>query len=91
MESLAKAFGYSEHQLALIASLRRGEFLLDRDGRITVLNIDTSMYDHYLFTTNRQENSELEKNLTKYEGNLLKAIDQLAKKKELEYEEQAVR
>jgi len=68
--------------LALIASLRRGEFFLDRDGRITVLNIDTSDYDHYLFTTNRQENNELEKNLTKYEGNLLKAIDQLAKKKD---------
>jgi len=91
LESLARAFGYSEHELALIASLRRGEFLLDRDGRITVLNIDTSMYDHYLFTTNRQENTELEKNLTKYEGNLLKAIDKLAKKKELEYEDQVIR
>ncbi len=82
LESLARAFGYNDHQLALIASLRRGEFFLDRDGRITVLNIDTSDYDHYLFTTNRQENNELEKNLAKYEGNLLKAIDQLAKKKE---------
>jgi type IV secretory pathway VirB4 component len=91
LESLARAFGYSEHELALIASLRRGEFLLDRDGRITVLNIDTSVYDHYLFTTNRQENTELEKNLTKYEGNLLKAIDKLAKKKELEYEDQVIR
>ncbi len=75
----------------MISSLRRGEFFLDRDGRMTVLKIDTSMYDHYLFTTNRQENTELEKNLTKYEGNLLKAIDQLAKKKELEYEDQVIR
>ncbi len=91
LESLARAFGYGEHQLALIASLRRGEFLLDRDGRITVLNIDTSVYDHYLFTTNRQENTELENNLTKYEGNLLKAIDQLAKKKEVEFEDQMIR
>lgn len=91
LDSLTRAFGYSEHELALISSLRRGEFLLDRDGRITVMKIDTSMYDHYLFTTNRQENNELEKNLTKYDGNLLKAIDQLAKKKELEYEDQIIK
>ena len=90
-ESLARAFGYGEHELAVISSLRRGEFFLDRDGRFTVLKIDTSMYDHYLFTTNRQENNELEKNLNKYDGNLLKAIDQLAKKKELEYEDQVIR
>lgn len=90
-ESLSRAFGYGEHELAVIASLRRGEFFLDRDGRFTVMKIDTSMYDHYLFTTNRQENNELEKNLTKYEGNLLKAIDQLAKKKELEYDDQVIR
>ena len=90
-ESLVRAFGYGEHELAVIASLRRGEFFLDRDGRMTVMKIDTSMYDHYLFTTNRQENSELEKNLNKYEGNLLKAIDKLAKKKEVEYEDQVIR
>ncbi|UCE04476.1 MAG: ATP-binding protein [bacterium] len=90
-ESLARAFGYGEHELAVISSLRRGEFFLDRDGRMTVMKIDTSMYDHYLFTTNRQENTELEKNLDKYEGNLLKAIDQLAKKKEIEYEDQIIR
>jgi hypothetical protein len=90
-ESLVRAFGYGEHELAVIASLRRGEFFLDRDGRMTVMKIDTSMYDHYLFTTNRQENTELEKNLNKYEGNLLKAIDRLAKKKEVEYEDQLIR
>jgi len=90
-ESLVRAFGYGEHELAVIASLRRGEFFLDRDGRTTVLRIDTSKYDHYLFTTNRQENNELEKNLTRYDGNLLKAIDQLAKKQELEYEDQVIR
>ena len=90
-ESLVRAFGYGEHELAVIASLRRGEFFLDRDGRMTVMKIDTSMYDHYLFTTNRQENSELEKNLNKYEGNLLKAIDKLAQKKEVEYEDQLIR
>jgi len=90
-ESLARAFGYSEHELAVISSLRRGEFFLDRDGRFTVMKIDTSRYDHYLFTTNRQENNELEKNINKYEGNLLKAIDQLAKNKEPEYEDQIIR
>jgi len=91
LKSLSKAFGYGEHELALIASLRRGEFFLDRDGRMTVLKIDTSTYDHYLFTTNRQENTELEKKIDKFQGNLLKAIDELAKKKEHNYEEQIIR
>jgi hypothetical protein len=81
LESLSKGFGYGEHELSLISSLRRGEFFLDRDGRITVFKIDTSAFDHYLFTTNRQENNELEAKLTKHKGNLIKAIDELAKKK----------
>ncbi len=91
LESLARAFGYAEHQLALIASLRRGEFFLDRDGQNTVLKIDTSTYDHYLFTTNRQENTELETQMTKFNGNLLKAINELAKKKANTYEDQIIR
>ena len=91
LESLARAFGYADHQLALIASLRRGEFFLDRDGQNTVLKIDTSTYDHYLFTTNRQENTELETNLTKFNGNLLKAINELAKKKAYTYEDQIIK
>ncbi|UCE08550.1 MAG: ATP-binding protein, partial [bacterium] len=66
LDSLVRAFGYGEHELALISSLRRGEFFLDRDGRITVMKIDTSAYDHYLFTTNRQENNELEKKISKF-------------------------
>jgi hypothetical protein len=81
LESLSKAFGYGEHELSLISSLRRGEFFLDRDGRITVFRIDTSNFDHYLFTTNRQENNELEAKLAKHNGNLIKAIDELAKDK----------
>ncbi|HEX9970815.1 MAG TPA: ATP-binding protein [bacterium] len=91
LESLARAFGYAEHQLALIASLRRGEFFLDRDGQNTVLKIDTSTYDHYLFTTNRQENTELETEMTKFNGNLLKAINELAKKKAYSYEDQIIK
>lgn len=81
LESLSKAFGYGEHELSLISSLRRGEFFLDRDGRITVFKIDTSAFDHYLFTTNREENNELESKLAKHNGNLIKAIDDIAKEK----------
>lgn len=91
LESLARAFGYGEYELAVIASLRRGEFFLDRDGQKTVMKVDTSAYDHYLFTTNRQENNELENQLTQYSGNLLKAIDQLAKKKAYEHVDQVIR
>ena len=91
LESLSRSFGYGEYELALIASLRRGEFFLDRDGQKTVMKIDTSAYDHYLFTTNRQENNELENQMTKYNGNLLKAIDQLAKKKASSYADQIIR
>jgi hypothetical protein len=81
LESLSKAFGYGEHELSLISSLRRGEFFLDRDGRITVFKIDTSAFDHYLFTTNREENNELESKLAEHNGNLIKAIDDIAKEK----------
>lgn len=91
LDSLTRAFGYGEHELALISSLRRGEFFLDRDGRVTVLKIDTSAYDHYLFTTNRQENNELEYRLSKYNGNLLKAIDELAKERTYEDADQIIR
>ena len=82
MDSLSRAFGYSDHELSLISSLRRGEFFLDRDGQKTVFKIDTSKYDHFLFTTNRQENNVLEKSLDKHNGNLIKAIDEIAKKEE---------
>lgn len=89
LDSLARAFGYGEHELSLIASLRRGEFMLDRDGRITVLKIDTSAYDHYLFTTNRQENNELERQIERNNGNLMRAIDELAKEKTYGQEDKA--
>jgi len=91
MDSLTRAFGYGEHELALISSLRRGEFFLDRDGQMTVLKIDTSAYDHYLFTSNRQENNELEVKLSQHKGNLLKAIDDLAKKRKPDYADQIIR
>jgi len=86
MDSLSRAFGYSERELALISSLQRGEFFLDRDGRITVLKVDMSIFDHYLFTTNRQENNWLEEKLDKHNGNLLKAITDIAREKESEHE-----
>ena len=82
MDSLSRAFGYSDHELSLISSLHRGEFFLDRDGQKTVFRIDTSKYDHFLFTTNRQENNVLERSLSKHNGNLMKAIDEIAKKEE---------
>jgi len=91
LDSLTRAFGYSEHELALVSSLRRGEFFLDRDGRMTVLKIDTSGYDHYLFTTNRQENNELEEKMSQFDGNLIKAIDELAKEKGYSYDDQIIR
>ncbi len=81
LETLSRAFGYGEHELALISSLRRGEFFLDRDGAKTALKIDTSLFDHYLFTTNRQENNELEMRLEQHNGNLIRAIDAIAKEK----------
>jgi type IV secretory pathway VirB4 component len=86
MESLSRAFGYGERELALISSLQRGEFFLDRDGRITVLKVDMSVFDHYLFTSNRQENNLLEAKLDKNNGDLLKAITEIAREKESEYE-----
>ncbi|MGH7598940.1 MAG: VirB4 family type IV secretion system protein [bacterium] len=86
MESLSRAFGYGERELALISSLQRGEFFLDRDGRMTVLKVDVSIFDHYLFTTNRQENNWLEEMLDKKNGNLLKAITEIAREKEKEHE-----
>ncbi len=86
LESLSRAFGYSDHELALISSLSRGEFFLDRDGHNTVLKIDTSDYDHYLFTTNREENNDLEQQLAEHNGNLMKAIDKLAKKKAFDHD-----
>jgi type IV secretory pathway VirB4 component len=86
MESLSRAFGYGERELALISSLQRGEFFLDRDGRMTVLKVDMSIFDHYLFTTNRQENNWLEEMLDKKNGNLLKAITEIAREKEKEHE-----
>jgi type IV secretory pathway VirB4 component len=86
MESLSRAFGYGERELALISSLQRGEFFLDRDGRMTVLKVDMSIFDHYLFTTNRQENNWLEEMLGKKNGNLLKAITEIAREKEKEHE-----
>ena len=79
MESLSRAFGYADHELSLISSLHRGEFFLDRDGQKTVFQIDTSKYDHFLFTTNRQENNTLEQSLSRHNGNLMKAIDEIAK------------
>ncbi len=91
MDSLTRAFGYGEHELALISSLRRGEFFLDRDGQMTVLKIDTSAYDHYLFTSNRQENNELEAKMAQHKGNLLKAIDELAKQRTPDYADQIIR
>jgi len=86
MESLSRAFGYGERELSLISSLQRGEFFLDRDGRITVLKVDMSIFDHYLFTTNRQENNWLEAKLDKTNGDLLKAITEIAREKEKEHE-----
>jgi len=84
LETLSRAFGYGERELALISSLQRGEFLLDRDGRITVLRADMSTYDHYLFTTDRQENNLLEGKLKKHQGNLIKAIKEIAYEKDQE-------
>jgi hypothetical protein len=86
MESLAHAFGYGERELALVSSLQRGEFFLDRDGRITVMKVDMSVFDHYLFTTNRQENNVLEAKLEKNHGDMLKAITEIAREKESEHE-----
>jgi len=86
MDSLARAFGYGERELSLISSLQRGEFFLDRDGRMTVLKVDMSVFDHYLFTTNRQENNWLEAKLDKNKGDLLKAITEIAREKENEHE-----
>ncbi|MCI0515525.1 ATP-binding protein [candidate division KSB1 bacterium] len=91
LDDLTRAFGYGEHELALISSLRRGEFFLDRDGQITVFKIDTSAYDHYLFTSNRQENNELESKMLQHQGNLLKAIDDLAKKRTPDNADQILR
>jgi len=45
-----------------------------------------SIFDHYLFTTNRQENNWLEEMLDKKNGNLLKAITEIAREKEKEHE-----
>ena len=87
LESLSHSFGYSDREIALISSLQRGEFFLDRDGRITVLRADMSIFDHYLFTTNRQENNLLENKLAASKGNLLKAITEIAKEQEKEHEQ----
>ncbi|MFQ5631958.1 MAG: VirB4 family type IV secretion system protein, partial [bacterium] len=86
MESLSRAFGYGERELALVSSLERGEFMLDRDGRFTVLRADMSIFDHYLFTSDRQENNVLEKKLTEHSGNLVKAITEIAREKEKDHE-----
>jgi type IV secretory pathway VirB4 component len=86
MESLSRAFGYDDRELTLISSLQRGEFLLDRDGRITVLKADMSLFDHFLFTTNRQENNLLEAKLDKHDGDLIKSITEIVREKEKEYE-----
>ncbi len=84
LESLSHAFGYGQRELALISSLQRGEFFLDRDGKVTVLRADMSTYDHYLFTTDRQENNLLEEKLKKKSGNLMQAIKEIAREKDLE-------
>ena len=84
LESLSRAFGYGQRELALISSLQRGEFFLDRDGKVTVLRADMSTYDHYLFTTDRQENNVLEDKLKKKNGNLMQAIKEIAVEKDLE-------
>jgi len=86
MEPLARGFGYGERELALISSLQRGEFFLDRDGRATVLRADMSLFDHYLFTSNRQENNGLEAELEKHNGDLLKSITAVVREKEREHE-----
>ena len=86
IESLSRAFGYSERELALISGLQRGEFLLDRDGRITVLRADMSIFDHYLFTSNRQENNALEAQLDKNNGSLVKAITEIVREQEKDRE-----
>jgi type IV secretory pathway VirB4 component len=87
IESLTRAFGYSEREMALISSLERGEFMLDRDGRMTVLRADMSIFDHDLFTSDRQENNVLEKKLAEHNGNLIKAITDIAREKEKDHEE----
>lgn len=84
LESLSRAFAYNERELALISSLKRGEFFLDRDGKVSVLRADMSLYDHYLFTTNRQENNLLEEKLQKQDGNLIRAIKEIVNEKEPE-------
>ena len=84
MDTLKRAFGYGERELALISSLQRGEFFLDRDGRATVLRADMSIYDHFLFTTDRQENNVLEEKLAQKQGNLIKAIKEIASEREPE-------
>ncbi len=86
MESLTRAFGYGERELALISSLERGEFLLDRDGQITSLKADMSVFDHFLFTTNRQENNTLEKHLAAQNGNIIKAISETARDRKKEHD-----
>ena len=84
LEGLARAFGYTERELAIVSSLQRGEFFLDRDGKMTVLRADMSTYDHYLFTTDRQENNLLEEKLSKTSGDLIKAIKEIAAEKDYE-------
>ncbi|MGH7491287.1 MAG: ATP-binding protein [bacterium] len=84
LEGLVRAFGYTERELAIISSLQRGEFFLDRDGKMTVLRADMSTYDHYLFTTDRQENNLLEEKLSKHSGDLIKAIKEIAVEKDYE-------
>lgn len=86
LESLSRAFGYGERELALISSLERGEFFLDRDGHVTLMRADMSIFDHYLFTTNRQENNALEQKLRQHNGNLVKAITEIAREKTREQE-----
>jgi hypothetical protein len=53
---------------------------------MTVLKVDMSIFDHYLFTTNRQENNLLDAKLDKNNGDLLKAITEIAREKEKEHE-----
>ena len=86
MDALTRAFGYGEREQALVASLDRGEFMLDRDGRMTVMRADMSLFDHYLFTSDRQENNVLEKKIHESSGNLVKAITEIVREKESAHE-----
>ena len=53
---------------------------------MTVMRADMSLFDHYLFTSDRQENNVLEKKIHESSGNLVKAITEIVREKESAHE-----